>query len=256
MNKIKIIKNDDRFIFNLNGFDIHFCNIVNTETRANLWNFWGVYKDDAVICSKGTDIIGVLREKGEADFMGGVHGDETVVDLKIFADGKIFEKGSCECNRVDIVMFSHLTRVSTGENVIDRMVHIELFENSITVSTSFKCLVDNFNLEIAYNGGMFAWFDDMAEFQYTSAGPIVPDGDKVPRQVQSDKGIVWSVCKHTDALITVENLIGHTNDSYNGTAFYYGSEPHPRIKIYYSTDSNTVWNKGHICTGKAKYTLI
>ena len=91
MGKIKITKMDDRYIFNVNGFDIHFCNVVNTDTRANLWNIMGILKNDSVICSRGTDIVGVLREKGEADFMGGVHGDETVVALNILADGKFLD---------------------------------------------------------------------------------------------------------------------------------------------------------------------
>lgn len=256
MSKIKITKSNDEYVFNLNGFDIHFRNFVNDETRANLWNIWGIYKGDKVVCSKGTDIVGVLREKGEADFMGGVHGDETVVDLKVLADGKIFNGAASECDRLDIIMFSHLTRVSTGENVIDRMVNIELADDSITVSTSFKCLVDDFNLEIAYNGGMFAWFDDMAEFQYTSAGAIESGKGDKPCTVHTGHDIVMAVCKHQDALIKVENLIGHEKSTFNGKAFYYGSEAHPRIKIYFSTDENTIWNKGHICSGKAKYTLI
>lgn len=256
MSKIRITKEQDRYIFNLNGFDVHFCNVVNNKTRANLWNIMGIFKNDKVVCSRGTDIVGVLREKGESDFMGGVHGDETLVDLNILADGKKLDDSVFECDRLDIVMYSHLTRVSTGENIIDRTVHIELFDNSIIVSTAFKCLVDNFNLEIAYNGGMFAWFDDMAEFQYTSAGPIVSGKDTIPRTVHSAPNIVMAVCKHQEAFVKVENLIGHEMPSFNGTVFYYGNEPHPRIKIYFSTDSNTMWNKGHVCSGKAKYTLI
>jgi len=256
MSKIKITKSSDRYIFNLNGFDIHFCNVVDKQTRANLWNIMGIFKNDKVVCSRGTDIVGVLREKNEAHFMGGVHGNETVEDLKIFADGKLLDSSAVECERLDIVMFSHITRVSSGENVIDRMVNIELCDNSITISTSFKCLVDDFNLDRAYNGGMFAWFDDMAEFQYTSAGPIVSGkGDKACT-IDSGHDVVMAVCKHQEAFIKVENLIGHENPSFNGKAFYYGTEPHPRIKIYFSTDSDTVWNKGHICSGKARYTLM
>ena len=256
MNKIRITKNNDRYIFNLNGFDIHFCNVINNETRANLWNIMGIFKNDSVICSRGTDIIGVLREKGEADFMGGVHGDESLVDMNILVDGKILDDTTCECNRVDILMFSHLTRVSTGENIIDRTVHIELIDNTITVSTSFKCLIDGFSLDIAYSGGMFAWFDDCAEFQYTNAGPIVSNKGTSAMTLHSSNDIVRAVCKLSEAFVTVENLKGHEKSSYNGTAFYYGNEPHPRVKIYFSTDSDTIWDKGHICSGKAKYTLI
>ena len=255
MKNIKISVYENKYVFFLNGYEINFCRFDNPETRASLWNIWGISKNGNIICSTGTDIVGVLREKGQADFMGGVHGDENNVNTHILADGEPVTN-NCECKKVDIIMYSHLTRVSSGENVIDRTVHIELENNAITVSTSFHCLVDDFNLDTAYCGGMFAWFDDMYDYAYCNLG-IIDKGDATePKRILSNCGINHVVCKLPDSFITVENLVGHDSPLYSASVFYYGNEKRPRIKIYYACDKDSVWNKGHVCFGKARYTLI
>ena len=152
-------------------------------------------------------------------------------------------------------MFSHLTRVSDGENIIDRTVHVEIENKSIYVTTSFHCLIDNFKLEIAYCGGMFAWFQDMCEFSYSNIGVIPYCDDSFAKTLQSNQELNHVVCKLPNSFITIENIKGNEKSTYNGTIFFYGNEKRPRVKVYYSCDKNSIWNKGHVCTGKAKYTF-
>lgn len=251
---VTIKKNNDDYIFTANGYEINLIRVVNESTRANQWNIMGIFKDGKTVCTRGTDIVGVLKEDGESDFMGGVHGDEACYDFIITADGKALTDET-ECSRLIIKMSSHLTRVSSGENIIDRYSTIEIDDNSITVTTKFECLVNDFKLEIAFNGGMFAWRDNDAIQQRTNKGDIISDGGKTPYCIIADREITYAECLLENAHVKVENLIGYNNERYVGKAFYYGNEYNPRIKIYFSTDEKTVWNKGHICIGKARYTL-
>ena len=250
---IKIKQN--AYVFSLNGYDINFVKVLNEATRANLWNIMGISKNDSVICTAGTDIVGVLKEKGQSDFMGGVHGDEDCYSLEILADGAPVISDTF-CLKAEIRMDSHLTRVSSGENIIDRHVLIELENNSITVTTEFKCIVDDFELDIAFNGGMFAWRDKNAIRQHTNKGDIISNGGKTPYCIIADHEITYAECLLKNARIKVENLVGHKNERYVGKAFYYGNEDNPRIKIYFSTDEKNIWNNGHICIGKSRYTLM
>ncbi len=246
---------ENGYKFTLNGYEVYFIKTENSNTRANLWNIMGIFKQGNTVCTRGTDIVGVLKEKGESDYMGGVHGDEECFYLNIVGDGSPITD-NVMCSKVTINMNSHLTRVSSGENIINRYVTIELENSCITVTTEFKCLVNDFNLEIAFNGGMFAWRDKEAKRQRTNLGEITSDGGKKPYCIVADHDITYAECETENARVKVENIIGHEGERYVGKAFYYGNEENPRVKIYFSTDENSVWHSGHVCKGKARYTLL
>ena len=246
------------YTITMNGYTIPWTRRVRQDVRADQWNIAGddIKKNGVTVCPDGTDILGVLQEVGESDFMGGVHGDETVVSMKMFADGKSIENETFDtlyCNSLDIVMQSHLTRVSTGENVVDRFVHLNFHGDAITVETTFKCLVNNFALSFAYNGGMFACYKEQCNFLFLNNGFY----DLTNPQSTSEVASLYSITAglSDDIEFTAENIIGYGNANYRGKIVYYSSELIPRLKVYYSTDSSTTWNAGHICNGKCKYIL-
>lgn len=244
----------DRYIITMNGYDITFLHTVNASTRSDEWSIRGISKGNNIICPSGTDIIGVLREVGESDFMGGLHGDETNVELHVLADGKEVTS-EVKCKNITILMYSHLTRVSTGENIIDRFVTMTFENNTINVKTTFVCLVDNFALDYAYNGGMFAWYDYDADFAMSNIGMIDTNSGTAGTLLQSSSSLVSSSTIIGNNLIITENVVGHENEKYLGETYYYGSSD-KRVKMYYATDHNSRWNRKHICMGEAKYTLI
>ena len=213
-----------------------------------------IKKENNTIVPIGTDIIGVLKETNESNFMGGVHGNEKVYDIYLLVDG-VPCLGSTTANRIDIIMNSHLYRVSSGINVIDRFVHIVIQNNSIKVNTTFKCLVDNFSLKYSYNGGMFAWYDNDKSYATTNIGRITGDSGATNHVLQQDDKLYRAEVMIYNGFVTCENTIGHEENTYNGEAFYYGGETNPRMKMYFATDKNSVWNTGHICIGESVYTF-
>ena len=252
--RISITKNSNTdFTININGYTIPFKYYDYNGLRMHCWNFAeGITKGETVVVPNGTDIIGVLQESGASDFMGGVHGDETNVFMKMYADG-IEVNDSVTCKELDIVMYSHLTQVSTGNNIIDRFVHIKMNGNSIEIENTFKCLIDDFRLTVAYNGGLFAWYASDSDFvwlndrYFDSSNPV-----SVPLTPSLKSAIVHLI---GGAEFAVENLYGYGTQTYNGGISYFSSESRPRLKMYYANDKSATWNTGHVCYGKCRYTL-
>lgn len=252
-NGVSVKVETGKYTLTLNGYDVILRHEVDANNRADLWTIRGITKNDVTICNAGTDIIGVLREIGQTDFMGGLHGDETNIEFYILGDGKAISSDSV-FKQVDVLMISHLTRPSTGDNVIDRFVHIVFKENYIEIENTFKCLVDNFNLDYAYNGGLFAWYDSAASFQMSNIGEISSGGGNTNATLQANKNLFSTTALIGNNCVTVENIIGHEKDSFMGEVYYYGSSD-KRIKTYFSTEHETTWNNGNVCKGKCRYTL-
>lgn len=251
--QIAVLVKQDEYTIQLNGYDITLKKVLDTTQRANLWNITSVTKNGTLFLAAGTDIVGVLQEVGQSDFMGGIHGDETIVDFHILADGKAITEDTM-CKQVDVLMYSHLTRVSTGENIIDRFIHIVFRDNYIEIDNTFKCLVDNFNLNYAYNGGMWAWHCPEAQFEMCNVAVFNSDESPAGNVITPNKNIYSTQAILSNGSINVENLIGNQYPNYMGEVFKY--EDNNRCKIYYGTDRNSKWQTGHICYGKARYTLM
>ena len=219
--------------------------------RQHAWNFaTGIYNGDNVIVPTGTDIIGVLKETGESDFMGGVHGDETNVYTKMFMDG-VEVTESVSGKNLDIIMYSHLTRVSTGEQVADRFVHIKISNNTITIENTFKCLVDCLSIDYAYNGGLIAWYlEDCNGIWINDRYYDIENPSSIPLS-STIRSFVASL--ENNSIVSVENILGYGDPNYGGGLTFFSNETPQRLKVYIANDKNTVWNNGHVCNGKFKY---
>lgn len=256
-NNILVEQTTDSYNITINGYVVNLWHYVNSTRNANCWTIYNVTKDGSIVLPTGTDVVGVLKEIGQDNFMGGyAHGNEQIVDFHIFADGKTLD-GNTLCGVVDVFMYSHLYRVSnSAENIIDRYTHIQFKDNNIIVETTFKCLVDNFNLDISYNGGMWAWRNDMATFAVCNIGALVGSGSTGQSLFGLKHELISASALLPTGLVTSENVLGFEQTKYKGEAFFYGNEgATARMKIYYSTDNNSVWNVGHLNVGIAKYTL-
>lgn len=71
-----------------------YHNNVDSNINLNTWQMGEIFLCDASgnglkqISADGFDNEGVLKIKGESDYVGGIHGDEQFTDLAIFIDGK------------------------------------------------------------------------------------------------------------------------------------------------------------------------
>lgn len=252
--RISVTAGTGNYGIKFGDYNIKFSHITKASTRADLWNFNGITKGSATVVGSATDIIGVLRENGESDFMGGVHGDETIVDFYILADGTPIT-GDVVCDRIDILMYSHLTRVSTGDNVIDRVAHITITKGVIETEVTFKSLVDNFAADSVFAGGMWAWYEADKVYATSNIGEIVGSGSSGV-QVQASHDLYTATIITNDYTATCENIIGKDVEGSYGSAFYYGNEANPRMKMYLGAIENIVLNTGDFVKGKARYTLM
>ena len=251
--RISVLVRTEGYIIKFKEYSITFSHIVNAGSRADLWNFNGISKNGQTLLGSSTDIIGVLREDGESDFMGGVHGDETVVDFHILADGVPITT-DVNCDRIDILMYSHLTRVSTGNNVIDRIVHITITNGCIENEVTFISLIDNFNAYRVFAGGMWAWYEADKVYATSNLGEIVGTGSS-GLTVQHSHDLYTATVITNNWTVTCENVIGWNMEGSYGEAFYYGNEQNPRMKIYLGSLKDITLNTGDIIKGKSRYTL-
>ena len=256
--KISVTVNSDYYGITMNGYDIRLIHYVNAGRNADCWTINEINKNGSVVLPSGTDVVGVLKEKNQDNFMGGyAHGNEQIVDFHILADGNAITE-NVNCNTVDVFMYSHLYRVSNpSENIIDRYTHINFKDGCITIETTFKCLVDNFQLDIAYNGGMWAWRQGLAQFATTNIGLLNASGSSGVSVFGTKHELISASALLGTGLVSAENILGFEQEKFKGEAYYYGNEGDTaRMKIYFSTDDNSVWGNGHLCVGRAKYTMV
>lgn len=249
-NNTKITASSDRYIIESRGITFDLRHSVDAEINQNCWRFTDVSKNGTSLVNG--DIIGVLKESGEADFMGGVHGDEAVVNFIIKADGVDVTETVTECNKVTIFMYSHLYRPSSpSTNVADRIVNITIENGIMTVENTFICLVDYFDVEYAYNGGLIGIFKSNVNF--LACNTAIADLDNIPANWnRSHENYFYDVMLNNGS-IHIENLIGRENSNYDARVQYFSNESPKRLKIYMTTDKNSTWNSGHISNGKFMY---
>lgn len=96
-----------------------------TDTDINI-DTWRLYKGDLIKPDGnyfkmwlGSDAEGVVQIKGEADFIGGYHGDEIMTDIRIFIDGKEIspssEIQSSNFNEIAVYVESDVYHCNTSE---------------------------------------------------------------------------------------------------------------------------------------------
>ena len=186
--------------------------------------------------------------------MGGVHGDEIIDTFAILADG-IPVNNTCTCDRVTIYMYSHLYRPnSPTTNVVDRFVNITIEKGVMTTETTFKCLVNNFNVGMNLNNGLIGMFSNNIGF--LSSNNAVADLGNMPADWNDSHDTYWYDVATSTGMIHIENIIGKDNSTYHAYVHNYSNETPPRFKVYMVTDENATWNAGHVSNGKFVFAFI
>ena len=250
--KTKVNYATNQYVITSNGIAFDLRKTTDATINQDCWRFVSVKKNGTDIVNG--DIIGVLIENGETDFMGGVHGDEKVVDFHIRADGKPITDAVTVCNKVTIFMYSHLYRVSSPTtNVIDRYVNITIENGVMTVENTFKCLVDGFVVQYAYNGGLIGIFKN--NITYLASNSEIADLSNMPSEWNNSHDSYWYDVLFDDGLLHIENIVGKEQQNYSGRVHYFSSETPQRLKVYMTTDTGSTWDTGHICNGKFVYSF-
>lgn len=231
--KVSIEKeNESSYIIHFGKYYTYLRYNENDSINAHLWNLVGVYYEDGEnVVKAGTDIIGPIKEVGQEDFMGGVHGDETTTEIKITCDGvDIGDKTSIEGNNINIVLISELYRVSDKTHVYNRYVNINILNGRIRIENLYKCIVDDSIVDRATNGGLIAITNDKLKSimmnNYFSSTPPTKGSNGSKNNVSAT--LYWK-----KGSITVNNIIGHENSSYIGFLTVFTNESPVRSKIYF-----------------------
>lgn len=244
---------ENQYTIYFGDYNIKLVRVDNDTTNAHLWNIVDIRKGESVLVPSGTDIIGPLKESGENDFMGGVHGDETSTLFAVYCDGTKYDMDSTvQFDTLDILMVSNLQRVSTKENIAQRTVHISIKDNEIEIQNQIKALT-NFTVQRATNGGLIAARNDIITGVYTNNYAIDEAPSTSPSGIASQNNTT-AVILTTIGKITVENIVGHERSTYKGYVAVFTTETPMRTKIYFDTIStSTPIQTNEVITGAFRY---
>lgn len=237
--EITIVRdNSNSFRIKFGKYQIKLNHEVNSSTNSDLWNLVDVTCNNASIIPSGTDILGPIKEIGESDFMGGVHGDETTTSLLITCDGKPYDMATrvTTCDNMRIVMVSKIYRVSTKEHIYNRFVSIEITKNHIKVNNNYVCITNNSIIERATNGGLIAINNNI--LTKVSMQNYFSDTAPTEKVSNASKCNVEGTLFWENGSITVKNIIGKDYSTYSGWLNVFTNETPIRNKIYFDTISS------------------
>lgn len=255
-NKVSISKlNGTNYTINFGKYTTNLLHTVNASINADLWNLSYINHNDVTVIPSGTDILGPIKEAGQTDFMGGVHGNEKTTSIYITIDGVEWDYNSNATGEViQVVMVSELYRVSNKTHVYDRHVKLTITHNKIVVENMYTCVVDDSTIERATNGGLIAIRNtilkavEMNNF-FSSVAPTSVVSNRSKNNVGGT--LFWE-----NGSVTVENIIGKEQDTYSGYLNVFVNESPIRNKIYLDViSSNKKIENGESILGKFAITL-
>ena len=253
-----LIKKDSetQYTIYFGDFNIKLVRVDNDTTNSHLWNIYDIRKELDILVPIGTDIVGPIKEVGEADFMGGFHGDETTTMFEVYCDGCIYDMNSSTTFKtLDILMKGDLYRVSSKEKIAERIVHISISNNKIHVHSQIKATV-GFNVERCTNGGLIAARNNIITGLFIN-NYIANEVQNTSINGIASKDNTTAIIFTTLGTIKVQNIIGHERNTYKGYISVFTSENPMRTKIYFDTISSgsTSIQANETITGEVEYTF-
>lgn len=128
-----------------------YKNSIDNTINLNTWSLNDIKLCDnnmeviKTISSNGVDNEGVLRIKGESDFIGGVHGDEQYTDFIIFVDGKeytINTLGNMWCSEIRFIVNSNIYHCDTDTVCMTKNKQTTFDRNGVHVNNRWTLLED------------------------------------------------------------------------------------------------------------------
>ena len=246
-NDIFVTKSGDNYAIKMGKYTFPFQKVTNNSTNLDSYDINSVLQNNVEI--ENGNILGVVKEYGQDDFMGGVqHGDDKVISMNIYCDGKPITE-STNGKRVDAYLISNFQRVSDHTtNVIKRLVHIIFENNKMTIETTFRCLVDNFSCQFAYVG-MWGQYTSQINAIYNNVDEY--DTSNYQGKTFAKDLLKWTTYEIKEGLITINYDDGYKNETSFATYVYYSDSL--RLKTYLGLAQGIVMNTGDELYGKSVY---
>lgn len=247
LDRVSVNVSGNDYLITMGKYKFQFYKATNVSTNLDSYDIDKVYIENTLL--EEGNILGVMLETGQSDFMGGVaHGDETIISMNIYCDGTPITN-SVSGKRVDIYLISNLTRVSDHTtNVIKRLVHIVFENNKMTVETTFKCLVDNFSCQVAYVG---MWGQYTSQINAIFNNVYVYDVSNYESKTFGNDELKFTSYISPNGIVSINLLEGYKQPSAAAQYVYYSDTL--RLKSYYSLANNITMNTDDILYGKSVY---
>lgn len=190
-----------------------------------------------------TDIIGVLAYVGEDNFIGGMHGNESVTDFSLWSEGNEITRTGTYKN-VRIWMASHLYSVNNPTvNAVDRFVEMNFNEHGWTCRVTFKIITAG-TIASSYSSGLFAFGRTDTNMAVCNLGEI--DLTSTSRQYNSTEFKQITINITNNMTITIKS-----NTGVKGFVTY--RESTDSYKVYFAGQTNQVVSSGDYITGECEY---
>jgi hypothetical protein len=242
---IKYISRNSKIITVCVGKAKYYIYFVNNEgINASIWR---CYKAEILgsdnqyhVLWDGSDADGVVKIANESDFVGGFHGDELLLSMKLFIDGvevtdEAFDMR--EFKRADIYIESQLYHcsesVDTNTVTFNRFKTISFYDDVMEMQNKLIALED-LKISLCYLGMLSVnRFDSadgvttMLNGYHTDADYQFRNGTSIPTE-SLNQVIMHTI--HGDVCITAKNM---SRQMYKGSvASYTASAENNRLKVY------------------------
>lgn len=201
------------------------------------------------ICAIGADVEGVVLLNGESDHIGGVHGDETLDDYRLFVDGREFrfeEITSLSADNVTIIVNSKMYHAGGGAHCINHYKHVVFDRTGVAITNRWTAL-EQLNVT-SVRGGMLSVEKDCFTHYYDSAVNLNPVPYGTEAGVLSTDANIKDFFFVGDIYAKVEPL--NRGGSHHGTLIQdYGN----RIKAYFTCHNGETAAVGFSLKGGGKF---
>lgn len=122
---------------------------TNSEINQDVWRLTSVYLCDKskngvkAVSTFGADLEGVVLLESAADHIGGVHGDETTTEYKLFIDGREYTfDGELPdtANEIRLIAKSFLTHVDTSDVCMNRIKQLTFDKDGVHIRNEWEAL--------------------------------------------------------------------------------------------------------------------
>lgn len=230
-------------------------NYIKESINVSVWRLTDLWIGGETEIFKTSDIEGPMKEVGAADFIGGYHGDELMLDVITIADGNVVDMSvqtieKTTFNRLTVFITSMLNRCDTpDENVVKRYKVLDFSNEKLTIRNTYNILVDNFVINRLCGGGLISIYKDIVNYTSDNVTNMCRPTDNTT----TSDSVLLSSNKFDDGTFYGDGFsirirsTGEKFETYTGKIQDYATESRPRLKIYFDSilsASGVTYNNG------------
>ena len=230
-------------------------NYIKESINVSVWRLTDLWIGGETEIFKISDIEGPMKEVGAADFIGGYHGDELMLDVITIADGNVVDMSvqtieKTTFNRLTVFITSMLNRCDTpDENVVKRYKVLDFSNEKLTIRNTYNILVDNFVINRLCGGGLISIYKDIVNYTSDNVTNMCRPTDNTT----TSDSVLLSSNKFDDGTFYGDGFsirirsTGEKFETYTGKIQDYATESRPRLKIYFDSilsASGVTYNNG------------